>query len=141
MECPVDFVTINENKARITAFFVLSLAIVYLFTGIWLIMAFLLLDFLFRAFNLGKFSLLAFLSDAVIKQLKIKNKPVDRAPKRFAAMVGLVFTAAILVLAYFHFTVFSESLTVILCVFAALESFAGFCAGCYVYSAGKLLFK
>lgn len=141
MECPVDFVTINENKVRIIAFFVLVLAIVYLFTGIWLIMAFLVADFLLRTFNLGKFSLLGFLSDAIIKQTKIKIKPVDRAPKRFAATMGLIFTIAILLSAYFQLVVLSSIITVILCCFAALESFAGFCAGCYVYSAGKMLFK
>lgn len=141
MECPVDFVTVNENKIRIIAFFALTLAVVYLFTDIWFIMAFLGIDFFFRALNLGKFSLLAFLSDAVIKQLKVKTKLVDRAPKRFAAIMGTVFTLAILSLYLLHFIVLSNVLTVVLCCFAALESFAGFCAGCYIYSAGKFLFK
>jgi hypothetical protein len=139
MECPVDFVLINENKVRIIAFFVLTLAVVYLFTGIWLIMAFLVLDFLLRAFNWGKFSLLGLLSDAVIKQLKIKTMPVDRAPKRFAAMIGLFFTVGILILGLRHFALLANISTVILCCFATLEAFAGFCAGCYVYSAGKIL--
>jgi hypothetical protein len=77
----------------------------------------------------------------VIKQLKIKNKPVDRAPKRFAAGMGLVFTIAILSAGFFHFAILSNVLVVTLCVFAMLESFAAFCAGCYVYSAGKFLFN
>lgn len=141
MECPVDFVIINENKVRVIAFFVLVLSVVYLFTDIWLVMAFLVFDFALRVFNLGKFSLLAFLSDAVIKQLKIKPKPVDRAPKRFAAMVGLVFTTCILVFCFLHFNILAAMLTVVMCCFAALESFAGFCAGCYVYSMGKMLFR
>src|ERR1700743_553267 len=102
MECPVDFIPINENKARLTAFLVLVIGIVYLLTGFWLLIAFLLIDFALRTFNLGKYSLLGFLSDALIKQLKIKNKPVDRAPKRFAAGVGLVFNAAILITIFFH---------------------------------------
>jgi hypothetical protein len=141
MECPVDFVPINENKARLTAFFVLILAIYFLFTQLWLIMASLVFDFALRTFNLGKYSLLGFLSDAVIKQLKIKNKPVDRAPKRFAAGVGLVFVTAILLTVLFHFSLAAYLLTAVLCVFATLEAFAGFCAGCYVYTAGKMLFK
>src|ERR1700744_6067267 len=96
MYCPVDFIPINENKARLTAFFVLVLTIVFIATGFWLVVALLFIDFSLRTFNLGKYSLLGFLSDAIIKQLKIKNKPVDRAPKRFAAGVGMVFMAAIL---------------------------------------------
>ena len=141
MECPVDFIPINENKARLTAFFVFILTIVYLLNGFWLIMAFLLGDFSLRAFNLGKYSLLGFISDAIIKQLKIKNKPVDRAPKRFAAGVGLVFSLAILVAGYFHQPLIVYSLSGALLFFAFLESCFGFCAGCYVYSAGKIIFK
>jgi len=141
MECPVDFITVNENKARLTAFFVLVLTCVYLLTGFWLIMAFLLFDFAVRVFNLGKYSLLGFISDAVIKQLKIKNKPVDRAPKRFAAMVGLVFVAAILLTCVLHLGIATTSLAIVMAVFAFLESFFAFCAGCYVYSIGKAILK
>ena len=96
-DCPVDFISVNENKIRLVAFFVFVLAIVFLITNLWLIMAFLIVDFFLRAYNFGKYSLLGILSDAVVKQLKIKNKPTDRAPKRFAAGVGLIFTIGILV--------------------------------------------
>jgi len=139
MDCPVDFVSINENKARLTAFFVLVLSVVYSVTGFWLIIAFLLVDFALRSFNLGKYSILGFLSDAIIKQLKIKSKPVDRAPKRFAAMVGLVFTAAILISIFFSQQFVAISLATVLSFFAFLESFFAFCAGCHVYSIGKTI--
>jgi hypothetical protein len=92
IQCPVDFVVINENKARITAFFVLVLSTVFLVTGLWVVIVFLVLDFFLRANNWGKYSLLAILSDGVISQLKIRNKSTDRAPKKFAAGVGLLFT-------------------------------------------------
>jgi hypothetical protein len=137
MDCPVDFIKINENKARLTAFFVFILTLVYLKTGFWLIIAYLLFDFVLRAVNLGRFSLLGFLSDAVIKQLKIKLKPVDRAPKRFAAMVGAVFTFAILISFIFQLLIVAFCLAVVLAIFAFLESFLAFCAGCYAYSVGK----
>jgi hypothetical protein len=141
LQCPVDFVVINENKARLTAFFVLVLAAVYLLTGFWLIIAFLVFDFALRAFNFVKYSGLGFLSDAVIKQLNIKNKPVDRAPKRFAAIIGLVFTAAILIALALHLNITNITLVGVLLLFAFLESFFGFCAGCHVYSIGNKLFK
>lgn len=141
MECPVDFIPINENKARLTAFFVFILTIVYILNSFWLIIAFLVIDFSLRAFNLGKYSLLGFISDAIIKQLKIKNKPVDRAPKRFAAGVGLVFSLAILITGYFHQLLIVYALSCVLLFFAFLESGFGFCAGCYVYTVGRMLFK
>jgi hypothetical protein len=137
MDCPDDFIKINENKVRLIAFFVLILTLVYLKTGFWLIMAFLLVDFMLRAANLGKYSLLGFISDAVIKQLKIKPKPVDRAPKRFAAMVGVLFTAAILVSFILQLHILAFSLAAVLCFFAFLESFFAFCTGCHAYSVGK----
>ena len=134
MQCPVDFVSMNENKARVTAFFVLLLGGTFLITNSWVIMAFLVIDFLLRANNLGKYSLLAILSDVVIKQFNIKNKPTDRAPKRFAAGVGLLFTAGILILTLLNLTTAVLIVTSVLILFAFLEAFLGFCAGCYVYS-------
>ena len=137
IQCPVDFVLINENKSRLTAFFVLVLTIVFLATGLWIIIAFLTVDFLLRVNNWGKYSLLGILSDAVIKQLNIKNKPTDRAPKRFAAGVGLLFTVGILILYFFQLTTLVIIVAAVLAFFAFLESFIGFCAGCYVYNALK----
>jgi len=139
--CPVDFIAINEHKARINAFFVLGLAVTYLLTGVWPILVFLTIDFLLRATELGKYSPIAFLSDAVIKQFKIGNKPVDRAPKRFAAWVGFSFLLTILTLLGLKLDLAATVMTVILCVFATLESFFGICAGCYVYSLGLLILK
>ena len=133
-QCPVDFVLMNENKARMTAFFVLIFGIAFLVTGLSVIIAFLIIDFLLRANQMGKYSPLAVLSDIVIKQFKIGNKPTDRAPKRFAAGVGLVFTIAIFILALLHLDVAAIIATVVLLFFAFLESFIGFCAGCYVYN-------
>ena len=134
IQCPVDLVLINENKARVIAFFVLVLTIVFMATGLWIITAFLVLDFFLRANNLGKYSLLSILSDPVIKQLNIKNKPTDRAPKRCAAGVGLVFASGILVFTLLHLAVLSIIVSAVLAFFALLESVFGLCAGCYVYS-------
>ena len=134
VQCPVDFVSMNENKARVTAFFVLLLGGTFLITNSWVIMAFLVIDFLLRANNLGKYSLLAILSDVVIKQFNIKNKPTDRAPKRFAAGVGLLFTAGILILTLLNLTTAVLIVTSVVILFAFLEAFLGFCAGCRVYS-------
>lgn len=117
-----------------TAFFVLVLTVIFLVTSVWLIPAFLVVDFALRASTLGKYSLLGILSDAVIKQFKIGKKPTDRAPKRFAAAVGFVFSVAILVFTLFHAGIVTFVLAFTLIFFAILESFLGFCAGCYFYT-------
>jgi len=134
VQCPVDFVQMNENKARLTAFWVFALGIIFLLTNWWIIMAFLVIDFLLRANSLGKYSLLAILSDVIINLFKIKNKPVDRAPKRFAAGVGLVFATGILILTLLKLDTAVLIMTAVLLLFAFLESIVGFCAGCYVYN-------
>jgi len=69
-----------------------------------------------------------------VKQAGLKSKPVDRAPKRFAAFVGLVFLAAILTATLTGFALTAKIIAGVLVVFAALESLLGFCAGCYVYA-------
>ncbi|MBD2699866.1 DUF4395 domain-containing protein [Spirosoma sp. BT702] len=132
LECPVDGVKVNENKVRTVAFGVLLTTIAYLLTGFWPLFLFLLIDFALRAFNFGQYSLLARLSDGVIKLLKFPVVPIDQAPKRFAAGVGMVFSVVILGLHGLGISAFWVA--GVIAVFAALESLAGFCAGCYVYT-------
>jgi hypothetical protein len=134
ISCPVDHVKVNENKVRLIALSVLVLGLVYLLTGYWFIIAFLMFDFLMRVINKPKLSLIARLADVLIKTLRIPTKPVDRGPKRFAAGMGLAFNVLILLMIFLQLPLAAIWLTASLCVFAFLESFTGFCVGCYVYT-------
>jgi hypothetical protein len=134
LSCPTDRVLINENKARVIAFFVLVLTLLFLLTGYLPLVGFLLYDLLVRAFYLGKYSLLSIGADAIVRLFNIKYKPTDRAPKRFAAATGLAFTVLILIAAVFSWAAVSSSLGSVLAFFAFLEAFFGFCAGCHVYT-------
>ncbi|MES2107756.1 MAG: DUF4395 domain-containing protein [Bacteroidota bacterium] len=133
-DCPVEHVSVNENKTRVVALFVLLIVIAYLLTGYLYLIAFLALDFLLRVSRFGKVSPLGVLADVVISFFNISNKPTDRAPKRFAAGTGLVFSLLIIVSALLHLDLVAIILTIVLAFFAFLESAAGFCAGCYVYA-------
>ena len=132
LDCPVDGVKVNENKVRTIAFLVLLIGIAYVATLYWVLPLFLAIDFALRAFDYGKFSPLARLSDGIVSMLNFSVRPIDQAPKRFAAGVGMVFTAAILVL--YALGINTLVLTSVLLIFAAQESLAGICAGCYVYT-------
>ena len=123
----------NESKIRLTAFFVLVLIIVYILTGIGLIPVFLLLDFTLRGFGLGAYSPLAWISGRIATAMKLPAKPIYMPPKRFAARIGFLFCLAIVVAHYLDLA--TLILSIIIALFAALESLAGFCAGCYVYNA------
>ena len=134
LTCPVDLITINENKARFTALNVLLLTITFLWLQHWGIVAFLTIDFFLRGFNFGKFSLLNLLSDQELKLFNVQPKPVDQAPKRFAAKMGFAFFLAMLALTIFSLVNIALLLAITVAVFAFLESFGGVCVGCYVYS-------
>ena len=134
LECPVDFITVNENKVRLTALYVFLLAVVYIIIPGWIIPAFLAVDFFLRGYNFGKYSLLNMLSEKEVQLFGIKTKPIDQAPKRFAAKIGFIFSVAILAATIFNYGTAAIVLAMVLTLFAFLESFMGFCAGCYVYT-------
>lgn len=132
--CPVDNAVVDEHRVRIGAFFIIILAAAYLFTSSWVIPAFLLIDFALRAWGANTYSIISQLSKWIALLLKIKSKPVNRGPKRFAAATGTVFSGIILLCHLVALPLAAKSFTVVLVLFASLESFAGFCAGCYVYT-------
>ena len=134
LECPVDFITVNENKVRLTALNVFILAVIYLIVPNWAIPAFLTIDFFLRGYNFGKYSLLNLFSEKEVQLFNIKAKPIDQAPKRFAAKIGFIFSLAILAATVFNCSTAAIVLAIVLTLFAFLESFVGFCAGCYVYT-------
>lgn len=127
--------TSSESKIRITAFFVLVLIVAYLITGFGVFPILLLADFALRAFNKAAYSPLAFLAGKTATALKLPAKPVYMPPKRFAARVGFVFCMAIAILHYIGMEISATLLGFVIGGFAALESLAGFCAGCHVYNA------
>ncbi|HJV19792.1 MAG TPA: DUF4395 domain-containing protein [Sediminibacterium sp.] len=134
VNCPVDFVAINENKVRVTGLLVFLLSVAYLLTGTPYIPAFLLIDFYLRAFHQGTYSPLNRVSTLVEKMGWISVKWTDRAPKRFAARIGFLLTDLIFIASIVELHAAAYWLAVVLILFSFLESFFGFCAGCYVYS-------
>lgn len=141
ISCPVDFVTINENKVRLIALQVFILSIAILISPQWLLIILLAVDFFLRSFDLNKFSPLAAISAGIIRLFSIGVKPINQGPKRFAAHIGLIFSIAILICYSLGYSAAVTSLIAVLVIFSFLESFFSFCAGCYVYTFTKKLFK
>jgi hypothetical protein len=141
INCPVELVPINENKVRMVALLVLLSGLLYIFTNAWYILVYLAADFLLRTTGLERYSIYARLSGLIIRYAQIKNKPVDRAPKRFAAGIGFVFVLSILGAHALLFKQTAILLTWILCVFAFLESVLAVCVGCHVYHSISKLYK
>lgn len=130
--CPINKQTIDENVARLNGFFTILL----LLTGYFvkpLIYLFLTLDFALRIYKV-KLSPVARLSKFLLNLLHIKPIPTNRAPKRFAAKIGLVMSLLLLV---FWASSHNQALLITLLFFltaASLESFFNYCVGCKIYS-------
>lgn len=125
---------VNDHAARIVAFFVLLLAMGVLFSQSVILASLLAFGFMARVLYGPRFEPFARLTLHVIVPLfGISNKPVAGPPKRFAQLVGLIFSSSALVfLITGHLSLFTGFLSV-LAFFAALESIFGFCAGCFVF--------
>ncbi|EPG66897.1 DUF4395 domain-containing protein [Leptospira wolffii] len=126
--------TVNEYAARSVAGLVVLLSLSALLTqSVWLTAA-LLYGFLARVLYGPKFSLFARLAiHVIVPGLKLGSRTVPGPPKRFAQLVGLVFSSSALVLLLFGQIFYFQIVLGVLVFFATLESALGFCAGCFVF--------
>ncbi|MBL0263967.1 MAG: DUF4395 domain-containing protein [Leptospiraceae bacterium] len=125
---------INENAARIVAFFVLVLSLSAIYTNSLILVAILLYGFTARVLYGPKFEPFArFALHVVIPLFKIGNTPTPGIPKRFAQLIGFLFSLTAFILLYLGYNLEFTITLSILSFFASLESFLGFCAGCYVF--------
>jgi len=132
--CPISAEKINENVARIIAFFTIIVVLAGLFFKSPFIICALAIDFSLRAFTGGKYSPLKYISKRVANYIGSSPKMVDAAPKKFAAGIGVLFTATIAGLQWFQHDISSDLVATALLICAGLESFKGFCLGCIVYT-------
>ena len=126
---------VNEVAARVVAGMVVVLSLAVLLTGQWWLAFLLAYGFLARVATGPTLSPMGQVSTRLIAPRIAQPKLVPGPPKRFAQTVGLACSVAALVL---HFvaglSVAAGAVLAILTVFAALESFLGFCAGCFVFN-------
>ena len=132
--CPVSDTIINENVARAAAFFVILFTSIGVYYNSYIIIGLLAIDFGIRAFTSGNFSPIRAGAKFVVKILSIQHKPVDGAPKKFAAGLGMAFCILIACFQFFNYIFAAQLVGAILIFCALLEGVIGFCIGCIVYS-------
>ncbi|WP_430972496.1 DUF4395 domain-containing protein [Sunxiuqinia rutila] len=132
--CPISDERINEQVPRVTALLVILTVIASFAFQLPVLMALVAGDFFIRAFTKLKFSPLSCLAYWMVKWLKIPAKPIDKAPKVFAARMGFVMTVMITVLLGLNFSLAAMVVAGILLFFASLEFAFAFCAGCTIYT-------
>lgn len=126
---------VNEVSARVVAGMVVALTLVILLADIRWLMFPLAYGFLARVLTGPKLSLMGLLATRVIVPKVIKrSKMVAGPPKRFAQTIGLGFSVTAIILSYLVGAPLAANVVLgVLVVFASLESFVGFCAGCFVF--------
>jgi hypothetical protein len=139
--CPVSGERINGNAARAAAFYTIVLTSVSLLTGNYFLSALLALDFGIRAFGPAWLSLIRLLSVTTVNMFGIAPHPVDAAPKKFAAGLGMVFCLAIGIMQYYHAVIPSLITGTLLLICAFLEGAFAFCLGCIIYTFLRKIFN
>lgn len=127
---------VNEISARLVAAMVVVLSVATIITGEPLLFAALAYGFVARVATgptLSPIGLLA--TRVIIPALGNPNRPVPGPPKRFAQAIGLVFSVtALLLLLIMETDGPAKAIVGILTIFASLEAFVGFCAGCFAFN-------
>ena len=126
---------VNELSARLVAGGVVVLALATIVLDLEWMSAVLAYGFVARVLAGPRFSPLALLVTRVVTpSLPIDGRLVPGPPKRFAQLLGAIFTVTAAVLTYgFDRFDLAEVVLAILLVPASLEAFAGFCVGCQIF--------
>jgi hypothetical protein len=129
--CPLNDQQIDNNVARLNAFWSLVLLVAGVFWPplLW----FLLVDFALRAFK-RPWSPLAQINRGLLDALQIAPSPVDLPAKIFAERLRLAFTAIAVLLQALQW---QQGLILFVLAFTIpliLEGVMAFCVGCRVYS-------
>lgn len=132
--CPITGVLVNENAVRVGAFYTMILVVFSFYFNQPLILFFLALDFALRTFTDGTFSLLKQLSVVAVKLFSIRSKLTDAAPKKFAALLGFIFSSTVFIFYLMQLNVAAYTVGGMLIFCAFLEFAFSVCVGCSVYN-------
>ena len=132
--CPVSPERVDENRVRVTALGVVIMMGTYFVTGSALLPALLSMDFYIRAFTKLNYSPLSYLAHLFVRMMGTREVLIDKAPKVFAARVGLILTTITTLGALLQWPLLAFFSGSVLVLFAFLECGLNFCMGCWVYS-------
>jgi hypothetical protein len=126
--------TVNEYAARTVAGFVVALSILFLWTENLYILGLLAYGFWARVLTGPTLSPIALLvTKIIIPAVGEPRLDCPGPPKRFAQGIGAMFTTSSLILILSGHVEYANIAMSVLVFFASLESFIGFCAGCWMF--------
>ncbi|MFM2268462.1 MAG: hypothetical protein RL757_1903 [Bacteroidota bacterium] len=145
--CPISTERVSNQQVRRVASLVFVFGILNLFLTPYRLLLvlnglFLAIDFSIRSFTSLPNSPLSLLANQLKKSLPFRNDAQfsDRAPKRFAAGLGFVFSIGISAASFWGFESVSFGLLLALSACAFLEAVFSVCLGCYVFVGLKKIF-
>ena len=138
-QCPISTDRIDERVARIVGAIVAITVGLYLRFPHWAWLLILTLDFLARSVR-RKWSPYARLACLPVA-LMGPSTPVDAAPKQFAAKIGLLMSAAALLLHASGLILWAKGVMTIMLLCALPEALFGYCVGCKFYSLYRRLVR
>jgi len=131
--CPISPEVVDDQATRIGAALTILIVIAGLWQGRFWIPLLLAVDFGLRSRGWSSFSPIAQASKALRKATGLQPRPINAGPKRFAALIGVLFSLGIAIAQSLHHPTVALALGSVLIFCAALEAFLGFCLGCKVY--------
>jgi hypothetical protein len=132
--CPVSPERVDENRVRATALGVILLMGLYFWTGWVIFPALAALDFYIRSFTKLPSSPISWLARHFVESMGTRPIWIDKAPKIFAARIGLLLALITSVAAFLGWSITAYLAGSTLVAFAFLECGLNFCAGCWVYT-------
>ncbi|MDZ4727378.1 MAG: DUF4395 domain-containing protein [Leptospira sp.] len=125
---------VNENATRIVASTVVILGLISLFFPNIITLGILLFGFTARVTYGPKFEPFALITSRyLVPKLGISFIPTAGPPKRFAQLIGFIFALTSIILFQLDLFHIYRIVLSILVFFASLESFVGWCAGCFFF--------
>jgi hypothetical protein len=100
--CPISCTLINDSEFKVAGFSYIFLLFIYLFGGSIFIVEYIFIDILMRLTQI-KSSPILHLSSMFVKFAKLKYKPKDEAPKKFALLLGSVMLLAVILSHFYSF--------------------------------------
>lgn len=131
--CPISDKYIDENQARLNAFFAFSIILIFFLTHLKWIIFLLSADFLMRRILQGRYSVISRISILTTGALSLKKIQINAGPKLFAANVGLMLSVFAGLFYYAGLPYVSFVLAGTLAFFTFLESAFNICAACILY--------
>ena len=131
--CPISTNNIDENVARLNASITLLFVLIFLFTPVKWVIFFIMIDFILRRIEGGRYSIISRTSRLATGVLGFRKISINAGPKLFAANVGFLFTVLMAGFYYAGMVNVSFAIGGILAFFTILESFFNICAACILY--------